>query len=320
MLSRVADSLYWIAQNMERADSVAKLLSARLVSILENQDPLLGTESDWKEVIEIASDKEEFRKIYDSYNRESVIQYLAFSKQNSNSILSCIKVARENAKMVREILPIELWEVINDLYLEIKEVSFFETNNEDLNRFLQSIHEKYFLFQGIISGFMSRREGYLFLVFGKYLEVIRKLARTLDVYYHKKRTERFEKEDIQYHYWSSVLSSLSGYHSYIQKYQASMDPVKIVNYLLFDDSQPRSASYGVQQLVNAFQVLEKQQINDYAQKLYGKLEELHQELRYDSVKNLPVSLHEYCQKLQSLCDSVGIAIMETYYLGEMSPT
>ncbi|MFT8322645.1 MAG: alpha-E domain-containing protein [Bacillus sp. (in: firmicutes)] len=320
MLSRVADSLYWIAQNMERADSVAKLLSVRLVSILENQDPVVGTENDWEEVIEIASDKKEFKRLYDTYNRESVIQYLAFSKQNMNSIFSCITLSRENAKMIREILPIEFWEVINDLYMEIKGINFFEDNTEKLNRFLQGIHEKYFLLQGIISGFMLQEEGYLFLMFGKYLEVIRKLARTMDVYYHKRRTERFEKEDIQYHYWSSVLSSLSGYHSYIQKYQASMNPVKIVDYLLFDSAHPRSAKFGVQQLVYAFQTLEKKQVNTYSQKLYDKIEELHQELRYESVKNLPVSLHEYCQRIQSLCDSVGIAIMETYYLGEMSPT
>lgn len=318
MLSRVADSLFWIAQNMERADSMARLLSVRLVSILENQDPLLGTENDWKEVIEITSNKEDYQALYAQYDRDSVIQYVAFSKENSNSIYSCITIARENAKMIREMIPIELWEVINELYLEIKKFSFSIVRTEELNNYFKSINEKYFLFQGIISGLMSREEGYLFIVFGKYLEIIRKLSRTLDVYYNQKRTERFDKEGIHYHYWSSVLSSLSGYDSYIQKYQASMDPVKIVNYLLFDDSLPRSVSYSVQQLVHAFQTLEHKQVNVYAENLYTVLEELNKEVCYSSVEQLPDSLHEYCQRLQSLCDSIGIAIIETYYLGEIS--
>ncbi|MGP7818344.1 alpha-E domain-containing protein [Niallia sp. 01092] len=320
MLSRVADSLYWIAQNMERADCMAKLLSVRIVTILENHNPLLGTESDWKEVIEITSKKEDYNKLYDTYDRDSVIQYIAFSKFNVNSILSCIKVARENARTIREMIPIELWEIINELYLEIKNFRPADLKMEQLNRYFQSIREKYLLFQGIISVLMPRTEGYSFLVFGKYLEVIRKLAQTLDVCYHNKQIERVENEDSHYHFWSSVLSSLSGYDSYIQKYQASMDPIKIVNYLLFDDTLPRSASYSVQQLTDAFQRLEKQQINDYARKLYDQLEELHKELRYHSVQNLPISLHEYCQRLQLLCDSLGITIMETYYLGEMIPT
>jgi len=318
MLSRVADSLYWIAQNMERADSMAKLLSVRLVSILENQDPLLGTENDWKEVIEITSNKEAYQALYTQYDRDSVIYYVGFAKENSNSIYSCITIARENAKMIREMIPIELWEVINELYLEIQSFSFSIVRAEELNNYFKSINEKYFLFQGIISGLMSREEGYLFIVFGKYLEVIRKLSRTLDVYYNQKRTERFDKEGIHYHYWSSVLSSLSGYDSYIQKYQASMDPVKIVNYLLFDDSLPRSVSYSVQQLVNAFEILENKQVNGYSKKLHATLEELNKELRCKSVEQLPDSLHKYCQRLQSLCDSIGIAIMETYYLGEIS--
>ena len=320
MLSRVADSLYWISQNMERADSMAKLLSVRLVSILENHDPKMGTEHDWEEVIEIIGNKANYRNSYSAYDRESVLHYFAFSKENNNSIYSCITIARENARMIREVIPLELWEVINGCYLEVRDYCSANVRTDQLNTFFQSIHEKYFLFQGIISGLMPRGDGYLFLVFGKYLEVIRKLAKTLDVYYHKNLEERANMDDIKYHYWSAVLSSLSGYESYIQKYQALMDPVKIINYLLFDDSLPRSAKFSVQQLVYAFRVLEKEEVHPYAKGLYNKLEELHKEVNYRSLENLPISLHEYFQNLQRLCDEVGESIMETYYLGEISPT
>lgn len=320
MLSRVADSLYWIAQNMERADSMAKLLSVRLVSILENHDPLVGSEHDWQEVVEIISSKTAYQKYYDTYDRDSVIQYIAFSKENSNSILNCIMIARENARMIREVIPVQLWEVLNELYFEIKDICSSELRMKQVNEFFQRVHTKYFLFQGIISGLMPRGEGYLFLVFGKNIEIIRKLARTLDVYYHKNLAESANMEDVNYHYWSSVLSSLSGYESYIQKYQALMDPVKIVNYLLFDDTLPRSAKYSVQQLVVAFQMLESKQVNDYAKKLHVTLEELMKEVDYESLEYLPISLHEYCNNIQKLCDAVGLSIMETYYLGEISPT
>ena len=320
MLSRVADSLYWIGQNMERADSMAKLLSVRLVSILENHDPKMGTEHDWEEVIEIIGNKVEYSQQYSAYDRESVIQYIVFSRENNNSIYSCITIARENARMIREVIPVELWEVINSLYFKVREFCSTTVQTNHLNTFLQNIHENYFLFQGIISGLMPRGDGYLFLVFGKYLEVIRKLAKTLDVYYHKNFEERANIDDIKYHYWSAVLSSLSGYESYIQKYQALMDPEKIITYLLFDDSLPRSAKYGVQQLVSAFQALEKGKVHSYSQNLYNNLQNLQEEVKYQSLENLPISLHEYFQNIQRLCDSVGSSIMETYYLGEISQT
>lgn len=320
MLSRVADSLYWIGQNMERADSMAKLLSVRLVSVLENHNPALGTEHDWEEVIESIGNKVEFSHKYHSFDREAVIDYVAFSKENSNSIYSCIKTARENAKMIREVIPIPLWEVINELYLEIGSLHSTQIQTVRLNAFFQSIHEKYFLFQGIVSGLMPREEGYFFLLFGKYIEIIRRLARALDVYYHKKVETKENIEDGHYHYWSAVLNSLSGYEFYIQKHHARMDPVKIVNYLLFDDSLPRSAKYSVQQLVHAFHTLEKQTINEYARNLSDVLKNLSQIIAYGTLEELPLSLHDYFVQLQDLCDKVGIAIMETYYLGEISPT
>ena len=152
MLSRVADSLFWISQNMERADSMAKLLSVRLVSVLENHDPKMGTEHDWEEVIEIIGNKEKYSDSYTSYDRESVIHYIAFSKHNNNSIYSCITIARENARMIREVIPLELWEVINGLYLEVRDFCSSTVQTDQLNTFFQSIHEKYFLFQGVSSG------------------------------------------------------------------------------------------------------------------------------------------------------------------------
>ncbi|WP_332691651.1 alpha-E domain-containing protein [Halalkalibacter lacteus] len=317
MLSRVADSLYWLSLNMERADNITKLLSVRLVSILENNNQKIEGEDNWEDLVKISGDITHFYGSYSECNRSSVIQYIAFSKKNASSINSCISIARENAKGIREIIPIELWEVINDLYLKIRAFPVKDVTIEQLNDFFQMILEKSFQFQGIITGLMPRGESYSFIMFGKHLERLRKLSRTLDVYYHKKISARDNKDSINYHYWSAVLNTLGGYESYLQKYHAFIEPIQVINYLIFDESLPRSANFNVKRLLYAFEKLERDGVNRYTEGLHNKLHGLLNEVSYESLDHSSLAIHDYFQKLQQLCDDVGIAIMDTYYLGEI---
>ncbi|MFC0471139.1 alpha-E domain-containing protein [Halalkalibacter kiskunsagensis] len=317
MLSRVADSLYWLSLNMERAENITKLLSVRLVSILENNNPKIEREDNWGDLVMISGDITHFYQVYSECNRSNVIQYLAFQKENANSINSCISIVRENAKAIREIIPIELWEVINDLYLKIRTFPIKGVTIEQLNDFFQMILEKSFQYQGIITGLMPRGESYSFIMFGKHLERLRKLTRTLDVYYHKKISARDNKDSVNYHYWSAVLNSLGGYESYLQKYHAFIEPLQVVNYLVFDETLPRSATFNVKRLLYAFGKLEKDGVNSYTEGLHNKLTELLDEVSYESLDQISISIHNYFQRLQQLCDDVGIAIMDTYYLGEI---
>ncbi|KHF41373.1 alpha-E domain-containing protein [Halalkalibacter okhensis] len=317
MLSRVADSLYWLSLNMERADNITKLLSVRLVSILENNNQKIDRDDNWEELVKISGDIQQFYDQYADCNRSSVIEYLAFSKENPNSISSCVAIARENAKGIREIIPMELWEVINELYLKIITFSAKDVTIEQLNDFFQMLLEKSFQYQGIITGLMPRGDSYSFIMFGKHLERLRKLSRTLDVYYHKKISVRDNKENVNYHYWSAVLSAVGGYESYLQKYQALIEPLKVVNYLIFDKTLPRSANFNVHRLQYAFGKLQAEGVTSYSEALYNKLNELMSEVSYDSLDQVSISLHDYFQRLQQLCDDVGKAIMDTYYLGEI---
>ncbi|GAE26113.1 hypothetical protein JCM9140_2142 [Halalkalibacter wakoensis JCM 9140] len=318
MLSRVADSLYWLSLNMERADNIAKLLSVRTISMLENHNLKIKQDDEWEELVKIAGDLDQFQQSYSQCKRSSVIHYLAFSKENANSIRSCIALARENAKGIREIIPMEMWEVINELYLEIRDFPTSDVTIEQLNDFFQKILEKSFQYQGIITSLMPRGDSYSFIMFGKHLERLRKLSRTLDVYYHKKIAARDNIDSVNYHYWSAVLSTVSGYESYLQKYQAFIEPLQVVNYLVFDATLPRSANFNAERMMYAFSKLQADGVTDYSRRLYDTLHELKREVSYESLNDISISLHDYFQKLQTLCDEVGNAIMDTYYLGEIS--
>ena len=114
MLSRVADSIYWMTRYIERAENIARYIE---VNLHLNLDIPLDLSDQWQALVQVTGDDEWFREHYGSASEENVIQFLTFDKDYSSSILSCVKAARENARSVREIISSEMWEQINTLYL-----------------------------------------------------------------------------------------------------------------------------------------------------------------------------------------------------------
>ena len=121
MLSRVAESIYWMARYIERAENVARIMDANYHMIL---DLPVGVGEQWEPLVVTTGDEELFKELYDDeFNRENVVQFLTFDTRNPNSILSCLQMARENARSVREWISSEMWQQVNTFYLMIKDAS-----------------------------------------------------------------------------------------------------------------------------------------------------------------------------------------------------
>ena len=121
MLSRVADSLYWMSRSVERAENIARILDVNLQLMLDL--PKLGPEEEkklWGPVLRSTGDHEDFDKHYKATTSENVIDFLTLNTKNANSIINCITNARENARHVREQISLEMWEEINRTYLWMK--------------------------------------------------------------------------------------------------------------------------------------------------------------------------------------------------------
>ena len=120
MLSRVANSIYWMSRYVERAENIARFIDANLQLSLDN---IATGEGAWKPLIAVTGDEADFAQRYDSYTRENVLHYLTFDREAANSIASCVASARENARTVRDTITSEMWEQINALHIMIKTVS-----------------------------------------------------------------------------------------------------------------------------------------------------------------------------------------------------
>src|ERR1700753_1297947 len=118
MLSRVANNLYWMSRYIERAESIARLVDVNLQLLLDfrNLDDR-GLDEHWMPIVQSSGDEELFRKLHPRPTGQTVTDFLVFQSENPNSILSSVAQARENARMVRDQITVELWEEINRLYL-----------------------------------------------------------------------------------------------------------------------------------------------------------------------------------------------------------
>lgn len=239
LLSRVAESLYWMARYIERAENVARFVGVNLHLMLD----LPSEEKQWQPIVDTSGDARIFKERYGEATQETVIQFLATDPSNLNSVYSCIRAARENARSVREIISSEMWEQVNALYLLVREA---DTRTADaLPNYFHEVRMACDQFQGVTDSTMTHNEAWHFIGLGRTLERADKTTRLLDVKYFILLPSLSDVgtpfDEIQ---WSAVLRSVSGFEMYRKKH-GRISPARMVEFLVFDNEFPRAVRYSI---------------------------------------------------------------------------
>src|SRR3954471_940279 len=250
MLSRVAHSLYWMSRYIERAENIARLLDVNLQFLFDFQD-ITHTKLNtyWESLILSTGDEELFAKLYEIADSRTVTEFLAFDLRNPGSILACVYAARENARMIRDQISLEMWETINELHLFLKSQSTAAVWAAGPQEFFAKINRASHLFQGLTASTYSRSEGWEFIEFGKYIERADKTTRILDVKYHillPNATDVGGALDTAQ--WQAGLRSASALEAYRRYYVREILAWKAAEFLVFSDSFPRSLNFCVLQV------------------------------------------------------------------------
>jgi uncharacterized alpha-E superfamily protein len=237
MLSRVANSIYWMCRYLERADNVARFIDVNARLILD-----MGWEREkaqWDPLVRTSGDETDFVKRYQTYDEKNVVHFLTFDNNNPNSILSCVQRARENARTVREIISSEMWEAINALY-HLVEVHSRKRKIDDLQDFFSQVHQSNYLFTGLIENTMSHGEGWHFARVGRLLERADKTARMLDVkYFILLPSGEFVDSPYDTVEWGAVLKSVSGFEMYRKQFHRA-NYRDVIRFLVLDEHFPRA--------------------------------------------------------------------------------
>jgi uncharacterized alpha-E superfamily protein len=316
MLSRVANSLYWMARYSERADNIARIVDVNLQLLLDirnlDEKRLI---SYWQPIVQATGDEESFFKAHPHATGAAVTEFLVFDRNNPNSIVQSIFQARENARMVRDQITLELWEELNRLYLFLRSPQAREVWKNSPSEFFQEIKASSLHVIGIVYSTMIHNEGWWFVQAGKFLERADKTTRILDVRYQS-LPERGVPERISPDAaleWSAVLRSCSAWDAYKSLYAADVHPRRVAEFLLLSDRFPRSVRFCVDELNRALRrisgVAEGRFSND-AEKLTGRFLA---ELQFSTVDDIfEVGLHRYLDEAQMKLNNIGGELFRAY--------
>lgn len=309
MLSRVANSIYWLSRYLERADSVARFVDVNLKLILDIALDREGAQ--WLPLIMASGDDSDFFKRYKTIDQKRVVHFLTFDDLNPNSILSCIYKARENARTIREIIPTELWETINELYHLVQKYSK-KRQKEDILSFYTEVKAYNNIACGLVANAMLRDQALHFLRLGQMLERADKTARLLDVkYFLLLPSPEYVDSPYDAVEWGAVLRSVNAFQMYRKKYH-QVNYRDVSEFLIFDPLFPRSINYCVNQaLASLGAITEMTKVDMGAKYEMSKLQQML--MITDADKVLANGLHEFIDVFQFNLNVVDEAIYRSFF-------
>ncbi len=240
MLSRTADSLFWLSRYVERADYLARTIeaAARLSSL---PTAYAGENNEWESAVATAGCGPIFHQHHEIATGETVAQFLINSPHNPTSIVKCFEIARTNARAVRTALTSEMWDAINGAWLELQSLKPAALTPSALPKFLAWVKQISLLVDGSGYRTMLRNDAYWFSRLGIFIERADNTARILDVKYHiLLPDDTTVGGGIDYSQWAAILRAVSALTSYHWVYRESLKPWLIADLLILNQQMPRS--------------------------------------------------------------------------------
>jgi uncharacterized alpha-E superfamily protein len=251
MLSRVADSLYWMSRYLERAEHTARLIDVDFQLRLD-QSPERGT-GRWLRLLEASQIEPPADGKIDA---ATLTQILTLDRDNPSSILSCVAAARENLRQVREQCSSEMWEQLNRLYLQVNSTTSTEAWLLHSYLFFRAVQEGAHLFQGVTDSTMSHGEGWHYIQLGRYVERTDALARLIGAHFsHLSHAPEQAVESEEYLEWVGLLKSCAAFEAYCKNYTAELRPLRVAEFLLLNPEFPHSVRFSVDMVHSALRAI-----------------------------------------------------------------
>jgi uncharacterized alpha-E superfamily protein len=314
MLSRVADSLYWMSRYLERAEHTARLVDVEMQLWLD-QAPAEGA-GRWPFLMTAlrmnAPDAPE--ESAGAQGAAEMIDHLVFNRNNSNSLVSCIGLARENLRHVREQCSSEMWEQMNRVYLDAMQSGRSESWLLQSHAFFRAVRDGAHLFKGITDTTMSHGEGWQYIQLGRYVERTDTVSSLIGAHFGRLPhllDQAVEGSD--YLEWIGLLRGCAAFEAYCKTYTAEIRPVQVAEFLLLNPDFPHSVRFSVDRLetaLNAIGDLTERRAKAPA-RIAGRLRA---QLSFSQIEEiLADGAHHYLQGVCNECAQLHNAIRHIYF-------
>lgn len=299
MLSRVADSLYWMSRYFERADHCSRVLEANYILLLNPSKP--SRESRWNRITEALGLKPESLSV----DSQTTMMRLIAQPENRSSIVSSITGARENASQVREQISSEMWESLNQLYHKVTSTSSSETAFDPL-RLLTSFREGAYQFYGVSDSTMNHGEGWYFIQLGRYMERACGLSLLLDAHF----SEANGADDLD---WVGLLSSCAAVEAYRKVNTSNVSPECVADFLVLNAEFPHTIRYATDQMSFALDKIAELTASRKAVRSERLIGKLRASLTYVGIEEIMArNLHSYLNGVLEQCHSIHAAMHQIF--------
>jgi uncharacterized alpha-E superfamily protein len=311
MLARVANRIFWMSRQVERAESLARILGVTSNMVLFGSAAL--QRQNLVAPLSITGTEEAFHELHRELALPELIEFLALDPANPNSIFSCLRLARENAHEVRWQITSEMWETLNGTWLELRRMRASRVTGAGATEFLDWVKERSHLFRGVTYGTIVRGEAFDFSRLGTFLERADNTARILDVKYHVMLPALSEVGGgIDHYQWSALLRSVSAFETYRALYKDQVLPIKVAQLLILERRMPRSLAACLDEITQSMDRLEGRHdkaARRLASELFARL------MNADVEEIFQGGLHEYLTACLADINLLGARIQGAY-LGE----
>jgi uncharacterized alpha-E superfamily protein len=242
MISRVADHCFWFGRYIDRAESTARLLQVTRTLVFDADIPVTQC---WKPLVIVSGEHPALVKLHGAEaagDGEVVQSYMTWDADNLVSLHRSIRAARESARVIRDVLSLEAWEEVNELYLWMGGDNAQHLYRENRENFYRRVRRGTQLVLGLVRSTMLHDRPMSFLWLGVMLERVGQTARTLDMNHHTMNLEGAH-QIVEVALWLSLLRTCSGYEAFVKKSQGRASAKAVTSFLLFDRQFPRSLRY-----------------------------------------------------------------------------
>jgi uncharacterized alpha-E superfamily protein len=313
MLSRTADHLFWMNRYTERAENTARLLDVNYQASLLPQSTATA-QAGWQGLLSISELLPTFKAKYDSIRAKEVMDFMVKDESNPSSILSCLSAARENARAVRGTLTTEVWETLNQTWLEVRRMIKQGEFEADPSQFFEWVKFRSHLSRGVTVGTMLMDEALYFMRLGTFLERSDNTARLVDVKFHAVESDFYggsseKDQEYDFYHWSAILRSVSGFEVYRKVYRDVIKPERVAELLILRPDMPRSLHASMNEVVGNLKMVSSSQLSE-TQRRAGKL---CSELQYGRIDEiLATGLHAYLTQFLDRVNDLGSCISRDF--------
>ncbi len=316
MLSRTADHLFWMARYMERAENTARLIDVNYQTSLLPQSSETATQG-WKGLLSISELMPDYTQRFETVNARDVMAFMVTDANNPSSIYCCLRAARENARAVRGALTTEVWETMNQTWLEFNRLVKSGLLAKDPGELFEWVKFRSHLSRGVTLGTMLQDEAFHFQRIGTFLERADNTARLLDVKFHARNTEFFgsgignEGKEVDFYHWSAVLRSVSAFEVYRKVYRDVIRPEKVAELLMLRAEMPRSLVHCMDEVVRNLRAVG----NDHSQETIRRAGRLRADLQFGRIDEiLATGLHAYLTQFLDRVGDLGYGISRDFLM------